>query len=159
MLTKGSIVKVLKTLHLIALAGFLGSVLTFITIGIAADDASHTFMTTSRDLVLFCTRQLTFPSLTLLIMTGLAMAWHNKPYKPRWIWAKVLLTTTMLANTLLLIEPAISESRHALSTLDNAAYDNAITRESIYGGINLLLCVVLVLLGLARHKRLAPKTS
>lgn len=151
--------KLLKTLHLIALAGFLGSVLTFIAIGLAADSASHAFVTTSRDLVLFCTRQLTFPSLTLLILTGLAMAWYNKPYKPRWIWTKVLLATAMLANTFLLIEPAISDSRHALSTLDNAAYDNAITREGIYGGINLLLCVVLVLLGLARHKRLAPKTS
>ena len=71
--------KVLKTLHLIALAGFLGSVLTFITIGIAADGASHTFVTTSRHLVLLCTRQLTFRSLTLLIMSGLAMAWYNKP--------------------------------------------------------------------------------
>jgi uncharacterized membrane protein len=159
MLTKGSIVKVLKTLHLIALAGFLGSVLTFITIGIAADGASHTFVTTSRDLVLLCTRQLTFPSLTLLIMTGLAMTWYNNPYKPRWIWAKVLLATTMLTNTLLVIEPTISNSIRALSTFNNTAYEDAITRETIYGGINLLICVVLVLLGLARHKRLAPRIS
>ncbi|WP_189353604.1 hypothetical protein, partial [Vogesella fluminis] len=137
----------------------LGSVLTFIVIGMAADGANHAYMTTSRDLVLLCTRQLTLPSLLLLMLSGLAMAWHNKPYKRHWFWAKVLLAGTMLANTLWLIEPAITDSLRALSTHNTTAFDDAITRESIYGSINLLLCAALVLLGLAKRKQLVSPTG
>ncbi|NIY83005.1 hypothetical protein [Vibrio hepatarius] len=139
---------ILKVIHLLSFAVFLGSISTYIFFGeiIAKDDLVA--MGFNRDWVSTGTAYLTIGSMWITGITGMLMS--GVP-KKRWLWAKVFGFILIVLNTYIFIYPAIVLSRTALN--DNSElFQSAMLQEAIFGAVNLLLIIILVAVATLKPK-------
>ena len=152
----------LKTLHLISLSIFLGSITTFIFIGEAIPTGDIVALQTSRDLVASGTTFLTLPAFFVTGLTGILMS--KKP-KSRWLWAKLIGFILLAVNFIAFIYPAIEASVFYLGDpafgSSSVEYISAMQREAIFGGVNLILILSLIAIAaikpsFKRKKKITP---
>ena len=164
MLTIWDFMKLLKAIHLLALATFIGSIFSYIVMGIAAESQSLPLYLANRQLVLHTTDALTLPSLLLTMISGILLALLRRRYDYRWLAAKLGTSIAMMVIAQGWIRPAIEDAITQLAAgQQGAAYEQAMQQEAIAGGINILLCLLLLLVAQAgwrfRRKPGLPATT
>lgn len=150
--------KTLKTLHLVGVAAYLGSVFAHIVTGMVEPwaDAAATVQT-ARDAVAAATWLVTVPGLALAIVTGALMiasrriALRTTP----WLAAHALVGIAIAANAAALVIPAGAVMAEQAALIDTAAFDavvylDALKTEAIAGGVNVVLGIAAVALGVAK---------
>ena len=117
----------LKTVHMLGLALFLGSIAVYLTL----------------------------PGLLATIASGLGLLWVNRRQLQRWQIAKAVVGFVLLSNTWLLVEPAI-KSAAMLSTVTIYPQQNrgelalALNTETLAGAVNIALAGVEIWLAVFR---------
>ncbi|MBU2713439.1 hypothetical protein [Zooshikella harenae] len=130
-----------KTIHLIALAVFLGSIITYIFAGVFIPEGNAHALTLNRQFVFTGTKLLTIPAMLVTGITGLLLM--GKPNQ-RWLWVKLIGFVVIALNTYLFIYPAIDDSVAFLSENKIELFDGALMKEAIFGALNILLIIALV---------------
>ena len=141
--------KLLKTIHLLALAAFLGSILGYIVSGEVAAGLPPPALAVSRQLVLAGTDYLTLPALLLLILSGVALAGWQRRHAWRWLAMKLAGAGLLALLALWWIRPAIVWSLAALHAGTVPALEQAMQQEAVAGAANLLLTLLLIWLAQA----------
>lgn len=150
--------KLLKLLHLVGVAAFLGSVFGHIVSGLTvpwSDDALAVL--TARGGILDITRAVTLPGLGVAVATGLGMMASKRidPRRAPWLAVHAGLGLLIVANALLLVVPAgrvMAEQAAKLGGMefDAVVYLDALKVEAIAGGVNLLMAVSAMALAIAK---------
>ncbi len=144
--------RLLKLVHLLALVRFLGSVLTYIVISSLTQGADVGTVVFGRRIIATGTRVLTLPGVWLLAVTGVWMGLRGGGLRQRFFQIKAVLVVLVLANTYLFILPAeqaatdIATASLAQGTL-SPAYADASLKESVCGGVNILLALAAAVVG------------
>jgi membrane protein YdbS with pleckstrin-like domain len=139
--------KLLKAIHLLGLSAFLGSIFSYIVMGIAAESQSLPLYLANRQLVLYTTDALTLPSLLLIMVSGILLALLRRRYDYRWLLAKFGMAVAMMVIAQGWIRPAIEDAIIQLAAgQQGAVYERAMQQEAIAGGINILLCLLLLII-------------
>ena len=137
----------LKVLHLLSLAIFFGSIVTYIFMGELVSGEGIASLKVSRELTASGTLYLTLPALFLTGLTGVLMS--GKP-NTRWLWSKVIGFILIAVNTKAFIYPAIEAS--VLNFDKPEAYSTAMQQEVIFGGINLFLILSLIAIAVIKPR-------
>lgn len=139
---------ILKVIHLLSFAVFLGSISTYIFFGEIIAKDNLVAMGFNRDWVSTGTAYLTISSMWITGITGILMSGIPKK---RWMWAKVIGFILIALNTYIFIYPAIILSR---TTLNNnfEIFQSAMLQEAIFGALNLLLIIILVSIAAIKPK-------
>lgn len=138
----------LKVIHLISLSIFIGSIATYIFLGILIPNDSELAMELNREWVAKSTLYLTIVSLWITGLTGILMS--GKP-KELWLWGKVIGFICISVNTHLFIYPAIIESKSSLG-INNDVFQNAMQQEAIFGAVNIIIILFLVIIAVLKPK-------
>ncbi len=151
--------KLLKTVHLVGLAVFLGSIPGHIVLArlamaqadvaaaVALLEAKHT-----------ATLALTLPGLALSVATGLAMLAANRGLlRTAWLRAKLALVALVALNGALVLTPigaAMVERARETRSADalRTALAPLAARESAFGAVNLAMVLAAVALAVARPR-------
>ena len=142
----------LKLLHLVGVAAFVGSVFGHIVSGLTvpwSDDA--------RGGILDITNTVTLPGLAVAVATGFAMMVLKRidPRRAPWLAVHAGLGLLIVANALLLVVPAgrvmaAEAAKLGGTAFDALAYLDALKVEAIAGGVNLLMAVATMALAIAK---------
>ena len=154
--------KALKTLHLLGLAVFLGSIPGHILLGQMAAGAGDL----DKAALLLAAKHtstlaLTLPGLALSVVTGaLPLARRRELLRSGWMRAKLGLVTLLVANGVLLLSPVGAEMAHlgeaaAASGALPPQLASLAAREGMLGAANLLMILAIVSLAVARPRRRA----
>lgn len=159
--------KLLKLLHLVGVAAFVGSIFGHIVSGLTvpwSDDPLAVL--TARDGILDITNTVTLPGLGLAVATGLGMMALKRidPRRTPWLAAHAGLGLLIAANALILVVPAgrvMAEQAAKLGgpSFDAVAYLDALKVEGIAGGVNLLMAVIAMALAIAKPAWRRYRTS
>lgn len=137
--------KTLKVIHLVAVSCFLGSIVTYIMFGILAGK-EPVALHFNRVWVNSSTTYLTISAMWVAGITGLLMSGIPRA---NWLKAKLLGFVVIVANTYMLVGPAVTQSlQHVDAGGDKFA--SAVRQEAIFGGVNLVLIVLLITLSVAK---------
>ncbi|MBN8873867.1 MAG: DUF2269 family protein [Rhodospirillales bacterium] len=144
----------LKTLHLLGLTLFLGSVFGHIVasrVGGAIGDAA--FLTARADIEA-STSLLTLPGLGLALLSGIALIWLA-PARRAWMGLHAGLATVIALLTLLVIAPAGRRVLSATTALAQGqgtidAVHAALTTEHLAGAVNVVLALAVLALGVCK---------
>ncbi len=150
--------KLLKLLHLVGVAAFVGSVFGHIVSGLTvpwSDDAMAVL--TARAGILDITNTVTLPGLAVAVATGFAMMALKRidPRRAPWLAVHAGLGLLIVANALLLVVPAgrvmaAEAAKLGGTAFDALAYLDALKVEAIAGGVNLLMAVIAMALAIAK---------
>ncbi|GLT19123.1 hypothetical protein GCM10007938_29050 [Vibrio zhanjiangensis] len=135
---------IFKIVHVIALSVFLGTIISYVLIGILSGENNFSF---SRDVVLTGTQYLTIPALWIVGFSGIML---SKKSFQGWKKAKIFGFLLIMFNTHFVILPAIKDSIESLNLGDLIALDNALFVEAIAGSINLLLIVLTIIVAVTK---------
>ena len=135
---------IFKIVHVIALSIFLGTIISYILIGILSGENNLSF---SRGVVLTGTQYLTIPALWIVGFSGIML---SKKSFQGWKRAKIFGFLLIMFNTHFFILPAIEDSIKYLNLGDLTASDNALFVEAISGSINLLLIVLMIIIAVTK---------
>ncbi len=140
-----------KTLHILGLALFLGSIFAHIVAGQLGGAPGAKDFAFARAEIAAATRLLTMPGLMLAIVSGLWMAFQSKlaPWRHPWIFAHAGLALAVLTIAVTLVIPA-GKTTLAGGSLDEIGA--ALTVEHVAGGVNVLLTLTLVAIGVFKPK-------
>lgn len=147
--------KALKVIHLIAVSCFLGSIVTYIVFGALAgkDPVALHF---NRAWVSSSTIYLTISAMWVAGITGLLMSGIPRA---NWLRAKLLGFVVILVNTYFLVSPAITQSLQYVD-VGGDQFASAVRQEAVFGGVNLVLIVLLIALSVAKpFGRKQPRTA
>lgn len=137
--------KALKVIHLVAVSCFLGSIVTYIMFGILAGK-EPVALHFNRIWVSSSTTYLTISAMWGAGMTGLLMSGIPRA---NWLKAKLLGFVVIVANTYMLVGPAVTQSLQYVDA-GGDKFASAVRQEAIFGGVNLVLIVLLVTLSVAK---------
>jgi hypothetical protein len=146
--------RIFKTIHLLGLTLFLGSVFGHIVAGqtVGAQGAN---LVAARTEIVAATRLLTMPGLGLAIASGLAMMFCARlsPLKNPWLAAHIVLATVVVVTAVAVVVPAGREALALVSAGDfGASFNAALLREHAFGAFNVVLTLLLVILGVFKPK-------
>lgn len=147
-----------KSLHLIGMGMFLGSILVHITAGLIPGAASDPVtMSFARQTIDIATRFVTLPGLALAIASGAIMAWRRHPRSPRdrWLAAHQIAAVVIVAITVMVMIPTGHRLLAATTALSvDSAVPDALTdlanREAAFGAVNLVLLLAAIGLGVVK---------
>jgi hypothetical protein len=154
--------KTVRTLHFLGLALFLGSIFMFIVVSTLTQNAGLAALAFGRQIIAAGTSALTLPGLALVAATGAFMSRRYRA-RPAWLGFKQLAMAAMALNTIFVILPAardcraLAEASLRAGALD-PAYHAAYLRESIAGGVNVLLALASMVAAVTRL-RLRPQAA
>ena len=140
----------LKTLHLISLSIFLGSIISYIMIcEITYDDISLSF---SRYFIMMGTQFLTIPAMWAVGITGIIISGI-----PKNLWMKIKAIGFMLVmlNTHLFIFPAIRDAVISLKDNNHVMFKSATSIEAIAGFVNIVLIITLIVVAVKKRQFLS----
>ena len=142
----GAVYKIVKGLHFLGLAMFLGSILGHITIGLVPGaNTQPQAMLVGRQAIQIATWSLTVPGLALLVVTGLFLTlrggWGFG--RRRWLTVHQIIGVLILLNAGFMLVPiggdlldvALKLVQGSASPQDFAALKG---RESVFGAANLI---------------------
>lgn len=152
---------VLSVAHIIGFSAFLGSIAVYIVISAIAGMVPSEALSFGRAVIEAGTEYITVPGLWLVAVTGVAKAAKTRSLLSLpTVRIKLALTIAMLANTHLIIMPAVRDAatlaREGVQTGSlPAAYASAYYTESVAGAFNVLMAVTCAGLGvfLARSRQ------
>ncbi|HYD32836.1 MAG TPA: DUF2269 family protein [Azospirillaceae bacterium] len=148
----------LRLLHLIGLAAFLGSILVHILLGEVVDPAHDLAgYALAMKIKYLATLILTLPGLALMILTGTVMAWRQRLtlLTAKWLGAKLVLVILIALNGAAVLTPLGAETARlaaegVLSGALPATFTEVKQKEDIAGALNLLMIVAVSTLALVR---------
>lgn len=153
--------RILKTLHLIGLALFFGSIAGHVVAAVhAGTPGSPTFLF-AREEIVTATRALTLPGLALALVSGVGMilATRLALLRQRWLIAHGIVGVVIAVIAAGVLAPA---GRHALALTFDLATDTSeatayrlgevLHTESVAGGINILLTIAVILLAIFKPR-------
>ena len=152
------IYKLLKAVHLVALALFLGSVFGHIVQGmVPGGDTVPTTVLFVRQSIDLATRYLTMPGLALLMATGIVMSVIRKGGfgAHRWLTAHQVLGVIVVAIGMAVLVPTGQELLASAEGLVDGAlslpeHATLARRESIFGAVNVLLALLALAVVIAK---------
>lgn len=152
--------KVLKALHLIGLAMFLGSILAHISVGLIPGMRSEpATILVGRHAVDVATSFVTLPGLLLAVATGALMTWRGGfgVFRRRWLTVHQAIGLVVLLNALLVLEPIgdrLLEAAEALQAgrLTVPEFLAATGAEPAFGAVNLLLTLATVFIAVIKPR-------
>lgn len=142
----------LKTLHLIGLALFLGSVFGHVATSVlgGATLGSPEFLA-ARDNISALTRTLTLPGLGLALLSGLALAYIGRvnPLRSRWLAVHGALAAGIVALTALFVAPAgdrIATAIHSFGAdaASASAIQSDLLSEHVFGSMNIAFAIIAI---------------
>lgn len=142
----------LKLAHLIGLILFLGSILTFIIVSLLIEGGDVETIAFGRQIISTGTHVLTLPGLWILAVTGIGMGYKQYGGNQQYFRIKAAIAFLVILNTYLFVAPAVTSATElAARSLAQGRllqeYMNAYMQESVYGGINVLLAVAAMAVG------------
>lgn len=150
--------RLLKTVHLLALAGFVGGLAATLLLSDFADAAPPSVLAALRMSIASLGSSLVVPSLVLMAVTGMLLV-VARPHlvRARWLWAKVALTAVIAIVALGVVHPAITRAallaaEGALGTPALAEMSRAFGAERLGGVVVLVLSAVAVTLAVWRPR-------
>ncbi len=143
--------RVAKTLHLIGVALFLGSIFAHIVASQLGGTPGTARFAFAREEISAATRILTIPGLMLAILSGLGMATLSRlsPWRQPWIAAHAALAFVVLLVAATLVVPAGNALR-AGGGIDEIGA--ALTVEHAAGGLNIFLTLAVMAIGVFKPK-------
>lgn len=152
--------KVLKALHLIGLAMFLGSILAHISVGLIPGMRNEpATILIGRHAIDVATSFVTLPGLLLAITTGVLMTWRGGfgLFRRRWLTVHQAIGIAALLNALFVLEPIgdrLLEAAQALQAgrLTVPEFLAMTGAEPVFGAINLLLTLATVFIAAIRPR-------
>lgn len=140
--------QLLKVLHLLSVAGFVGTLAVALLMGAAAESAMPTSAVPVREAIAGVSNQIALPSLIAMVLTGMLLIISSPALiEARWVWAKAVLGLAVGAVTLGFFLPAVDLA--AAAARDGSfgapsfeALRLALDAEWIYGWIAVALSVL-----------------
>ncbi|AZZ95136.1 hypothetical protein EUZ85_01330 [Hahella sp. KA22] len=139
----------LKTVHLLSIAVFFGSIAAYIFFGAVLPENDLHALTLNREWVAAGTAWLTLPAMWLAGLSGILLS--GKP-KATWLWIKVGGFVLIALNAQLMVYPAILLSLETVNGA-NQVFDHAMLREAVFGAFNVLLILALVVVAVKKPFR------
>jgi len=148
----------LRLLHFIGLAMFLGSIFGHIVLGmLPGAETDRPTIVLVRAAIALLTQVLTVPGVVLLVVTGLWMvgAYYGSFFRLRWLTVHQVLGALILVNTVLILRPLgtqmleVARSLHE-NNFDLGALHELEGREATFGPINLLLSLTTIIIAIFR---------
>ena len=149
-----------KVIHLLGVVLFFGSILahTAASIFASADPDARTFFIV-RQLMQAETNFLLIPGLALIILSGIAMIVLGKLQikKLRWLTVHIITGGLVTLNALFILLPVGFELLEGSGQLVQGVIsmeqlESAKNRESIFGAINVIFCLILLITGTIKPK-------
>lgn len=140
----------LKVLHILGLVFFLGSIITFIIASELSNESDLVGLVFARELISTGTLIITIPGMWLVIVTGIGMAIISARLKQTWVRIKFVVSIIIALNAHAFIMNAVTEAtllanKSLLKGVIHIDYLQAYTEESIFGAINVLLILSLII--------------
>lgn len=138
--------KILRIMHLLGFAMFLGSIIGYVVVGGMIEKSTNLEVVSfAKSFVYLGTRIITVPGMWILILTGILLS-YSSGYKigaNGWLKAKLLISLLIILNGTFLIVPATKELAHIAddSVVKGALNPNMSKfqmREDIFGTINVI---------------------
>jgi hypothetical protein len=156
----------LKLLHLLSLAGFVGGLLASLLLADFSGSAPPGVLPALRAAIAQVGASLVIPSLLLLVVSGMLLV-VARPLLvgARWVWAKALVTVLVAAIALAVVQPAATRAallaaEGALGAPARDAMVQAIDAELRWGGVVLLLSLLAAALAIWRPRLgVAPQSE
>lgn len=148
----------IKIVHLLALAGFVGGLASTLLLSDFADNAPPSLLAALRMSVASLGESLVVPSLVLMVLSGmLLVVARPQLVRARWVWAKAVLTAVIAIVALGVVHPAITRAailaaEGALGTPTLNEMSRAFSAERIGGLVVLVLSAVAVVLAVWRPR-------
>ncbi|UXI03685.1 hypothetical protein [Photobacterium sp. TY1-4] len=139
---------ILKTIHLVSLCIFLGSIATYIFLGELVPESNQMALALNRQWVLQSTTYLTIIAMCITGLTGVLLSGIPRA---RWIQIKLIGFVGILLNTFFFVYPAIQSSVELLGK-DEQGFEAALMNEAIFGGVNILLILILIVIAIRKPK-------
>lgn len=141
--------KLIKALHFLGLAMFLGSVFGHISMGLIPGVNQHPqSLLFARQAITIATIYVTLPGLILLTVTGVALTLYGRlgVFKVRWLTLHQALGILILLNAVLILYPVGRELLVAADQLVQGGlsleqFDAIAARERFFGPVNVLLAL------------------
>ncbi len=138
---------VLKGLHFVGLALFLGTIVSSIVIDIHIEGRGLTALAEGRQAVSLISHALIMSGLGLMIVTGIGLSILRYGFRwPRWILVKILFVVVIFGVAFFALLPALDSAtvwavRSAKDGILHSEYTYYLTRESIFGIANMLVFI------------------
>jgi hypothetical protein len=147
--------RIFKTIHLLGLTLFLGSVFGHIVAGQAVGAQGGPYLVAARTETVAATRFLTMPGLILAIASGVAMMFCARlsPLRSPWLAAHIGLAAVVVITAVAVVVPAGREALALVVAGDfGPGLNAALLREHGFGAFNVVLTLILVVLGVFKPK-------
>lgn len=145
--------RALRLAHLFGLVLFVGSIAAFIVVSTLTQDASLTDLAFGRRVISAGTSVLTIPGMWLAGLSGAWMGYIRFGMRGRLVCVKLSIMLLIVLNAYICVVPAATAATElaARSVSDGrllAGYSRAYLRESIWGGVNVLLSIAAAVVGI-----------
>jgi hypothetical protein len=142
----------MKLVHLFGFVLFLGSIIAFVVVSSLTQNANITDIAFGRRIISTGTSVLTLPGIWMLAISGLWIGLEKYGIKYRSVQFKLLLVLVIISNAYIFIVPAAAAATQLAvqSTTQGqllSDYPKAYLKESICGGVNVLLGIVAAIVG------------
>ncbi len=152
--------KTVKTLHIIGVIMFFGSILGHAIAGIVSSTSdSLQVLKIVREVIQTETYFLTIPGLILFAVTGIAMLFISKlPIKKlRWLMVHVFLGILVILNAVFILLPVGAEifevSQNMVTGGESMEYFYQLkNKEAFFGALNIISCLILVIIAVIKPK-------
>lgn len=141
---------ILKTLHMLGLAAFVGTVLLHLLIIAVADPADPAAYAALMEIKDTATKALIVPGMAILGLSGMASARRLPRPWPLWLKLKLALVAVTAANGLGILLPAGAAIAGAAAA--GPVPPDLLAREAIAGAVNVVLILVILGLSVARPR-------
>jgi len=139
-------IKFLRTIHLLGLVMFLGSIISYIIINEMAGKSNNLeIISFVKSYVYFGSKTITVPGMWLLVMSGIIMSYRGgySIKDTNWLKTKFIVAILIILNATFLIMPATRELAHRandslIKGVLNSDMDKFQMREDMFGTINVI---------------------
>jgi hypothetical protein len=149
-------VKLLKLFHHLGIVLFLGSIAIFTLISIMVENRPLNDLVFAREIINAGSHYITLTGLVMLFVSG-AVILLIKYRTPGhfWLSAKKVITVIIVLNTFIFVLPAVNSAldfaKDSLAQkLLSPSYSQAYLKESIAGGVNVILTLVCIIISFWR---------
>lgn len=150
--------KLLRILHHLGIVFFLGSIAVFTAVSIIVEGRSLTDLVFAREIIKTGTYFITLPGLAIFYISGAVIT--LKEYRaPGYFWLSIkkVLNVVIILNTIIFVLPAVNSALELAkeSLLKGELvpeYNSAYMKESIAGGVNVLLALAAIAISFFRKK-------
>lgn len=143
-----NVLRTLRVFHLLGIALVIGSRAANVVVYRQTSQAGFPMLALGRDLGRVIGQSLTAPSLLVIVVTGIAMAFLRYGRRPPlWVWVKACVTVLVSLVAFTLVGPSLrvaQELAHWSAEHNQLAvqYEESAMRASLYGGIVFALFLV-----------------